>query len=85
MSWYSKVFPILFLGTRTSRGNVMTGDLPEDFLRISPAMNQAVPAGQMPVQYFQPTAFMQPYQQPPSGRLSITVQQVFSIIFNSSV
>ncbi|XP_074611164.1 toll-interacting protein B-like isoform X2 [Acropora palmata] len=62
-------------GTRTSRGNVMTGDLPEDFLRISPAMNQAVPAGQMPVQYFQPTAFMQPYQQPASGRLSITVQQ----------
>ena len=27
----------------------MTGDLPEDFLRISPAMNQAVPTGQMPV------------------------------------
>ncbi|XP_068711265.1 toll-interacting protein B-like [Montipora foliosa] len=66
-------------GTRAPRANVMTGDLPEDFLRISPGMNQASPVGQMipgqPVAYFQPTAFMQPYQQAASGRLSITVQQ----------
>jgi len=61
----------------------MTGDLPEDFLRISPGMNQAPPPGQMmpvqPLTYYQPTGFMQPYQQLPSGRLSITVQQVCNL------
>ena len=71
-------------GTNSSRGNVMTGDLPEDFLRISPGMNQAPAPGQMmpvqPLTYFQPTAFMQPYQQTPLGRLSITVQQVFVLL-----
>lgn len=67
-------------GTNSSWGNVMTGDLPENFLRISPGMTQAPAPGQMiPVQpftYYQPTAFMQPFQQTPLGRLSITVQQV---------
>lgn len=58
----------------------MTGDLPEDFLRLSPAVNQAPPpAGQMvpvqPVTYYQPTGFMQPIQPQHIGRLSITVQQ----------
>ncbi|KAJ7379217.1 hypothetical protein OS493_017724 [Desmophyllum pertusum] len=66
----------------SSRGNVMTGDLPEDFLRLSPGMNQAPhPAGtgQMvpiqPVTYYQPTGYMQPFQQRHMGRLSVTVQQ----------
>ncbi|XP_058961241.2 toll-interacting protein B [Pocillopora verrucosa] len=63
-----------------ARANVMTGDLPEDFLRLSPAVNQAPPpAGQMvpvqPVTYYQPTGFMQPIQPQHIGRLSITVQQ----------
>ena len=62
----------------------MTGDLPEDFLRISPVMNQAPAPGQMmpvqPLTYYQPTPFMQPYQQTPLGRLSITVQQVSALV-----
>lgn len=67
----------------------MTGDLPEDFLRLSPGMNQAPhPAGtgQMvpiqPVTYYQPTGYMQPFQQQHMGRLSVTVQQVCCEIFN---
>jgi len=64
----------------------MTGDLPEDFLRLSPATNQAAyPSGRgemvpvQPVTYYQPTGFMQPYQQQPMGRLSVTVSQVCAI------
>ena len=73
---------ILLLGS--SRANVMTGDLPEDFLRLSPAMNQAAhPSGQMvpvqPLTYYQPGGFMRPYQQQPMGRLSVTIQQVCTI------
>ena len=64
----------------------MTGDLPEDFLRLSPAMNQAPqPTGRgpmvpvQPVTYYQPTGLMPPYQQLPKGRLSVTIQQVCRI------
>ena len=77
---------LIFLVLESSRRNVMTGDLPEDFLRLSPAMNQAPQStgrGQMvpvqPVTYYQPTGLMQPYQQLPMGRLSVTVQQVCRI------
>ena len=80
----------LLLGS--SRANVMTGDLPEDFLRLSPAMNQAPhPSGRgqmvpvQPVTYYQPAGFMQPYQQQPLGRLSVTVQQVCIILSKSII
>ena len=62
---------------------MMTGDLPDDFLRMSGGSNQGsypytrpmVPVQQL---YYPQGAFV-PYKAQPSGRLSITVQQVGDI------
>ena len=86
MTISSKLNYQFFLSLGNARANVMTGDLPEDFLRLSSAVNQAPPpAGQMvpvqPVTYYQPTGFMQPIQPQHIGRLSITVQQVCKVQF----
>lgn len=58
------------------RERVMTGDLPNDFLRFN--ASGGTPAGQTPgmVPVMYPGTFL-PAQQIPTGRLSITVVQVY--------
>lgn len=63
----------MFFAARRDR--VMTGDLPEDFLRFN--AQGGTPVGQAPgmVPVMYPSTFL-PVQQVPTGRLSITVVQV---------
>ena len=74
-------FSILLLSFQVqgSRGNIMTGDLPQDFLRLGPPASQmAAQPGQVvgfPQMYYTNPAPFMPLQQP-VGRLSITINQV---------